>query len=446
MFRLSQRAKLIASSLLFAALLYLTTLRTINVYHVPVAKETICFGLCDFHNAVYFPGLAFARGENPYAAGYAAKYPVNREMSPYSPLLLPFASCLGVLPLRMAEYVWYSTNVLLIFILSAALLYIARITINPQRLLLVASLILLSRVGQSNQILGQFGIYFSLFTLVAVGYARTNRYLSALGLALASIKPTFGIPLILMMLLGKKVQPVVLGVLFAGLGAGMSLSWIVVHEPQQLLASFGNSQNAIVADKDVDPDSAWMRTDLTSVVVRNLALASDLKVELLGMLIILLPAFLALWKLSNSPSSSETSSLELATITTMIPLCIYHLSYDLLVVLPALALALSGRIFTTQKRPSLFRYAYIALLVFPLFNYIAAYSVMERLQIHGLLRELAIASNAIALLAANVVLWVAVYHHKAVANQQQVARDYEVNEPESENLLAQPDVSVPMGA
>lgn len=411
MFAVPPRAKLVASILLFAAILCLTTLRTINVYHVPVAKETIRFGLCDFHNAVYFPGLAFARGENPYSSAYAAKYPVNREMSPYSPLLLPFASMMGILPLRLAEYVWYSTNVFLIFILSFALMYIAKIRINAHRMLLIASAILFSRVGQSNQILGQFGTYFCLFTLVAIRCARTNKHLSAIGLALASIKPTFGIPLILMMLVGKKFQPVALGVVIASLGAGLSLGWIVLHDPSNLLASFENSHDAIVADKDVDPDSAWMRTDLTSVAARHFSIAGDLKGELIGMLIILLPAFFALWKLTKCAPSVEMKSLELAVVVTIIPLCIYHLSYDLLVVLPAIALAVGGQMFTTQRNAMRYRIVYVALLTFPLFNYLAAYSVMERLHIDGLLRELAIVSNPLCILAANGVLWLAVSNH-----------------------------------
>jgi Glycosyltransferase family 87 len=438
MFSVPRQAKLIGTGLLFATVLYLTTVRTVNVYHVPVAKETIRFGLCDFHNAVYFPGLAFSRGENPYSATYAAKYPVNREMSPYSPLLLPFASLMGVLPLRMAEYLWYSTNIILMFALSVTLLHVTKMRIYAHRVLLVAALILFSRVGQSNQVLGQLGTYFCLFTFVAVWCAPTNKYLSATGLALASIKPTFGIPLILMMLAARKVQPVVLGLLLGGVGAGLSLGWIIANEPTELLASFENSQHAIVADKDVDPDSAWMRTDLVSVVARNFSIVSDLKFELVGMLFILIPAFAALWKLSSKQQTAESRSLELATVTTMIPLCIYHLSYDLLVVLPALALAISGRIFTTQKQPLMYRYAYSALLVFPLINYFAAYSVMEKLHIDGMLREMLIASNPLSLLAANVVLWIAVYNHKALTTKQkQTVKVYNVHEPE----LA-PDVRV----
>ncbi|MDX1929559.1 MAG: glycosyltransferase family 87 protein [Pirellulaceae bacterium] len=347
---------------------------------------------------------------------------MNREMSPYSPLLLPFVAVMGLMPLRVAECIWYSANVLLIFILSAILLDIARVKINAHRLLVVASLILLSRVGQSNQILGQFGLYFCLFTWVAVHFADSNKVRSAIGLMFASIKPTFGIPLILMMLVNRKIQPVVLGVLFAGLGAGLALSWIMLHEPTRLLASFEDSGNANAADKDVDPDSAWMRTDLFSVFARRFSLGSDLKSELMGMMVILLPAFWALWKLTKAQPSDETRSLELATVTTMIPLCIYHLSYDMLVVLPALALACGGRLFATQHQPLWYRYAYIVLLSVPLFNYLAAYSVMEKLHIEGALRELAIMANPMALLAANFVIWLAVYNHQALSakNQQTV--------------------------
>jgi Glycosyltransferase family 87 len=419
MFRISEGTKLFASCLLFATILYLTTVRTIRVYHVPVPKETIQFGLCDFHNAVYFPGLAFARGENPYSSAYAAKYPVNREMSPYAPMLLPFCAVLGVLPLPIAEYIWYSTNVFLIFVLACALLHMAGTKINATRILLVASVILLSRVGQSNQILGQFGIYFCLFTLIAIRCARSATGLSALGVAFASIKPTFGIPLILLMLAGRKLQPVAIGVLIVALGSGLSLSWMLLNEPTHLMSSFASSQNALESDDDVDPASAWMRTDLLSVVARNLSLATDAKSELLAMLIILIPAFFAQWKLSGDRDTEETRSLEQSVVFLAIPMCIYHLSYDLLLLFPAVVLALSGRIFTTQKHAQWYRAVYIALLVIPLMNYFATHSVMERFHIQGALRELAISLTPLALLAANIMLWMAVMLHRTIESNQE---------------------------
>ncbi len=408
---ISRLASLLAACILFSIILFFTTSRTIRVYHVPVAKETIQFGLCDFHNAVYFPGLAYARGENPYSSTYAAKYPVNREMSPYSPLLLPFSAVMGVLPLRLAEFVWYATNVTLILVLSAALLHIAGSRINATRVLLLSSLILATRVGQSNQILGQFGLYFTLLTLVAVRWARSNQNLSAIGVALASIKPTFGIPLVLMMLSGQKLRPAILGLLIATVGATLSFSWILLHEPFEVLASFVQSHDAIASDQDVDPDSAWMRTDLTSVLARNLGLPSGLKMELLGMTIILIPACILLWKLSKIGNSCVTHSLEQAIVLSAIPMCIYHLSYDLLVVMPAVALGLSGQTFPKHKHSTAFQIAFVAFMTIPLVNYLSAYSVMERLQIDGLVREMVISLNALSLLAANAVLWVAAFIH-----------------------------------
>ena len=408
----SQGAKLIASCSLFATILFLTTLRTIRVYHVPVPKETIQFGLCDFHNAVYFPGLAFARGENPYSSDYAAKYPVNREMSPYAPMLLPFCSLMGILPLRMAEYIWYSINACLTLVLAAATLHTAGFRFNATRILLVASAILLSRVGQSNQTLGQFGLYFALFTLFAIQYARKSHVLSAVGIACATIKPTFGIPLVIMMLSGRRIQPVLFGVLIAVLGSGLSLSWIILHEPTDLLSSFAASKDAIVADDNVDPASAWMRTDLLSVVAHNLSIATDIKSELFSMLIILIPSCLALWKLRGIQQSGETRSLELAVICSAIPLCIYHLSYDLLVLFPAIGLAVGGRLFVTQKHSTVYQVAYTVFVIIPIMNYLASHSVMEKFHIVGVMREVAISLNALALLAANTVLWIAVRNYK----------------------------------
>jgi hypothetical protein len=300
--------------------------------------------------------------------------------------------------------------------LAGVSLHIAGQRINAARILLIATAILLSRVGQSNQILGQLGIYFTLFTIIAIRFSRSSTGLSTVGVALASLKPTFGIPLVVLMLAGKKWRPAVFGILLTALGSGLSLSWILVHEPTDLLSSFANSQDAIVSDKDVDPASAWMRTDLLSVVARNFSIATDVQSELLAMFVILLPACIASWYLSSVRDSEETRALEQAVICSAIPLCIYHLSYDLLLLVPALALALGGRIFTTQTHALRYRAAYVALVAIPLMNYFASHSVMAWLNIEGVMREFAISLNAIALLGANCVLWLAVRNHTVKFN------------------------------
>ncbi len=114
--------KAFAGVLLFALVVWATAIRTSRVYHEPQPGPPVAFGMCDFHNAVYLPGLAFRRGDNPYSAAYARAYPVNRELPPYSPLLLLPAALLSLLPLQQADITWFVLNLLLVLVLAVVII------------------------------------------------------------------------------------------------------------------------------------------------------------------------------------------------------------------------------------------------------------------------------------------------------------------------------------
>src|SRR5690606_22371594 len=119
-----------------------------------------------------------------------------------------------------------------------------------------------------------------------------------LALAVASLKPTFGIPLLLLMLCRRNFRAAGIGVLLGSAGALLAAAWIYLHD-DQLLHSFQASHDAIVADADVDPTSAWMRTDLLSVITRFSDKTTDGVLELAFMLLVLLPGGLSVWRVTR---------------------------------------------------------------------------------------------------------------------------------------------------
>ena len=398
----------VAAVLAFGLVVSATFYRTSRCYHVPVPKETVDFGLCDFHNAVYFPGLAYANRENPYLGYYAEKYPVNREMSPYSPLLLPFAALFGVLPLRPSEILWCVFNTLLILWLADWVRFAAGWRRSVTTVFGIGAVLAATRAGHSNLILGQFAALMSIATFYALYDAEHKPMRSAIALTVASIKPTFGLPLFFLLACRRKFRVVVLAGILSVCGAVGSFAWIQQTE-SGLQQSLTTSHDAIVVDADVDPTSAWMRTDFMSVLYRFASVTPSAAMEFGAMLILLAPVGMILWRRSGAaPKQADDAASwpDLDDILTMslIPLVIYHLAYDCLVVTPAIAALLAAR--GRLARVSLLtRWSLASLLVISTMNYLTTWSIMERLGVEGAARDLIITITPISLMLASIGLW-----------------------------------------
>ena len=81
----------------------------------------------------------------------------------------------------------------------------------------LTALLLLSRPGHMNLLLGQVTAQVVIGAYVALRWARTRPLLAGMGLALATLKPTYGVPLALLMLFGRgDLGAVVVGVALSG--------------------------------------------------------------------------------------------------------------------------------------------------------------------------------------------------------------------------------------
>ena len=419
----------IVGTLALSLILAATAYRGAGVYHVP-GRETIQFGLCDFHNAVYFPGKAYARGENPYLADYAQRYPVNREMSPYSPLLLPFAALFGVLPLRVAEFAWCVLNVGMMLWLAIWVRNAMGWQPRWASVLGIAAVLSASRAGHSNLILGQLGAIFAVATCYALADAHERPWRSGIALAIACLKPTFGMPLIVLMLGRGQRRAVGVGIALSLVGALLSLAWIQGSDQATIAHSVQSSHDAIIVDADVDPTSAWMRTDLMSLLSRWGHVTPSGVAEVGFMLVVLTPAailFLAKsWRSRSvkipigppqvpppgqdrwlSQSQEPWPRLADALVVCLTLLSIYHLAYDCLVLTPAIGACLfrqDGPGAVPLGAPRIVHRAIGVLLAIPTTNYLATWSIMERCGLQGILRDVVIGLNPLCLGVAAVLL------------------------------------------
>lgn len=202
--------------LLVAALLFLFAV-SLAILRVTTLSQDGGIGLrdwsmIDFKIAIYYPVTAFWDGANPYnQETYLALYPAPEAFAPYLPstflLHLPF----GMLPLGALALLYFVVAIILALLLAFHSFKFNGLDVSSAGVLLVAALILLSRPGQWNLLVGNVTLQVVLASYVALHYAHRLPLVSGLGLAASMLKPSFGLPLAVLMLARGDRRAVTLG-------------------------------------------------------------------------------------------------------------------------------------------------------------------------------------------------------------------------------------------
>ncbi|MGI9455123.1 MAG: glycosyltransferase 87 family protein, partial [Aeoliella sp.] len=156
----------------------------------PFDAELKHTGFIDFQNGIYFPSLAFGNGVSPYSAEYAEQYPVPRPTPAYSPLNFVYHLPFTWLPLPVAEWVYFVTIVGLAIAFVWLLLKDADASVGIWLCPLLAVLVW-SRAGHATLFGGYFTLELALATMAALHFARSRPWIAAVGVAIASVKPTY---------------------------------------------------------------------------------------------------------------------------------------------------------------------------------------------------------------------------------------------------------------
>lgn len=245
----------------------------------------------DFRDATYFPiREMWSRGGMPYDPdAMFAHWPVVQEFDLYLPAHLWLFGPLAIPDYRPAVYAMFALNALLLAGLALLAGHLAR-DIAPRYLVssAVFAVLTLGQVGKAQLVLGQLN---PLVALTAAGayWTRSPRLASIL-LALAWLKPQFGLPLTVVLLFTGRRQVALMGTLIAFLA---SLPVVVV-----LVARAGGIGGFVdVLRRNVDyatrtgygaADSPQAyRLDLASVVSRTLTTSLPGWVEPLFLLLAL---------------------------------------------------------------------------------------------------------------------------------------------------------------
>lgn len=377
--RESRWARVTISTLIFALGLTLALVRMRALPALGGLRVSAPWVMADFQQAVYYPALSFLQGGNPYnSILYLANYPVPVPFPAYAPgilfLNLPFA----LLPLGIASTVYFVATIVLLVLLSALTLRWAGWRATGSAVLAVSGAVLLTRPGHWNLLLGQVTVPLVLATFMAVRFGRTAPALGGIGLAVALLKPTFGIPLIPMLL--------ALGARFAvmrglGLAAAINLPVLAILVDREggltsFLNNFIQTQSIFLGQTHIDPLHGVWRVDLS-------ALASRIGGSALGPLtqtgVALLVVGVGVWAIRRLPDADPRAGrLARGVLCCAVLLSSYHQAYDLLLLtLPAAELVRAWQQRNGSRRILIAEAGLIAILAG---NYLSTESLIAALQ------------------------------------------------------------------
>ncbi len=406
----------IARSLTLVAIV-LTAIRIVNNYQMPGPFDEHNLGFCDFHNGVYFPSLAWLQGDNPYSSQYAQSYPVMRQVPLYSPLVFLSHAPLAILPLHVAEAIYFCMMVALLWgcarliakdIDRSKLILQLGNWVFPTTALLVLFAVY-SRPGHATLYSGYFTLEIILATFLTFAYSLQSPYWAGLALAYTSIKPTYAIPLGLILLAMQRFKTVAVGTVLAVLLGVAPLILTIVEEPHgswsekthSVLQSMLHSQDFHRDQNWERPAVSWTRLDLLGMIAKWTRSQPNDWTHLLVMIAIWLPVAPVLWRGAGRRAGLDATQLtglvtSLALVTTLV--CLYKHAYDGLLLLAPIA----GILWNSGAWPRVawgYRLSLIGLLGLPLVNYLSTHAVLFHPRWQGMF-ENAWASNIVTSLNA----------------------------------------------
>ncbi len=390
-----------------------TALRTFKDYSVPSNEfDWENRGLSDFHNGTYYPTLAFRNGDNPYAASVVDKYLMSRSAPLFSPFVFILHLPFSFLDLPQADVAFFAYNTLLILLLAFAAIRASGASFGWLLFLTISALILVSRPGHITLFTGYFTAELVLGMALSLHFARSRPALSGLGLLLASGKPNFIIPLMLLMLFRRDWKAVGYGIAFCGAAAVAGVLWLASFSSVgEVVDGFREGQAALHADESELPINTWTRVDLVGMTAKLLRANPGDAVYLSVMLGLLVVPGMALWRLSKQGYAYGASGLTGMIIAVSMLLSIYHHSYDCLVLaVPWVGFAFFGNRVLADFSP-VARWTVVVLAGVPAVNYLSTMIVRNLLNLDqsSWLWQGITMINGVCLFAALVVLLIAAF-------------------------------------
>jgi hypothetical protein len=396
-----------AAILLFLLGVAATTFRVASNADIPGQPKVERYGFQDFRDAFYYPAVALLDGVNPYdPVAYQAHYPVARPTSPYAPHSMVLHLPLTLFPYGTARWVHYLVNLALLLILARLTLLACGRQVTIAALFLVATAILIARPSHQTLFLGQVTFLVTLGVYLALVSDDRHSWWAAVGVALAAVKPTYGAPLVVLLLARGRYRTVLRGTAIAValvLPALPSLAG-AAGGLVPLVRSMFASYTIMEKDHAANAATSVIRLDTPAIVARLSATSPSDPVEAAIGIGVLAVGCLVWRRLARDPSpEGRMAGITTAILTLM--LCTYHLAYDgILLAIPAAAFFLGVRPDRPGPGWAFVPPAILALVFVPAVNYLATDTMMERFAFAPGLETAITVANGVALFT----LWVTV--------------------------------------
>ncbi|MGH7499288.1 MAG: glycosyltransferase family 87 protein [Gemmatimonadales bacterium] len=334
------------------------------------------WAMIDFYSSAYYPVRALLEGGNPHdRTWFLSHYPVADMYGPFLPVNLLLHLPFGLLSPQLAGLVYFGLTVLLTLLMAALSLRLAGWPVTWARTGLIAGLILLSRPGHWTLLLGQQAILLTCFTYLALLSARNSPARSGLALALAALKPTFGIPLGLLMLAAGYLRAVVAGFVIS-LAVNLPLLWLMASRVggiRPFLETLVEGVREWASIATYDPSTNHRQVDTAALVDRFMGHSLSGGAEALVAVGILAVAALAFRRLDRDHASDRDLATAIVCMTLLV--AGHHLGYDMVILAaPAVILVLRG---LPPGAPTVLRPIFLVLYAIPALNWINTDSVMD---------------------------------------------------------------------
>ena len=405
--------------------LSMTIARAYVQYQTPGPFDRKSQGLCDFHNGLYFPAQALMQGQSPYGSEYAADFPVARQIPFFSPSILVLHAPLAMLPLGVAEVLFITLSVMVILMIAVLALRSMQRSIRLDHVFAIAALIIFSRGGHITLFNGYFTFELVLATFAAIHFGKTKPWIAAIALAVVAAKPTYILPLGILLLFRGNVKAIVLGAMISIVTSAVPMLWLAYHEGggdvlvgmETLMEQISTAQEIHRADENESPIHSWTRVDLLAIIAKWTGNDPKELLHLGVMGITLTPVLFILNRRRRLGLDDGLTGFTGAIILTSVLVSLYHQFYDtMLLVAPIVGVVLGSSDYWRQMRLG-GRVLIVGLMLLPLYNYFSTRFLIDFLDGGVVMTRVFTSINGVSLAVLLSILLVGGLRHRSVTTQ-----------------------------
>jgi hypothetical protein len=342
--------------------------RAHRTYHVPGPIEGNNFGFCDFHNGIYFPTLAVSEQISPYGRDYEQAYPVPRPAPMYAPSTFLLHLPLVWIPMEWGENLYFGFTLLLAALIARLAIRCSDLPASAGWILMVMLIVVVSRPGYGTLSSGYFTFELVLGTIVCLHWG--NRpWLGGLGYLVAATKPTYAIPLAILMLARGQWRALVVGVLLTFILSAAIVAYVMPGKSVGfLIEDMRYSQSQHLADRPEMPEFSWTRVDAVALVAKWMKTNPGEIAQISWMMLLLVLPVAAMLRLREPPTSPLGGMSGTITLLSM-NVTLYQHYYDMAVlIVPFIALVFNPRLWPISRTA---RAGLALLILIPLMNYLS---------------------------------------------------------------------------